>query len=93
MEKGEYTLNQSKATDRKVYLTEAAWDILQKQVMIEPVNAQWVRWSKQVNEASNEIINKNHVNLGAVEINITPTVTTPSLPTFSKAAQKDGSIR
>jgi hypothetical protein len=50
MEQGEYTMNQSEANDNKNTSTEAAWENLQKQLVNEPVNAQWVRWSKQANE-------------------------------------------
>jgi hypothetical protein len=50
MEQGEYTMNQSEANDNKNTSVEAAWEKLQKQLVNEPVNAQWVRWSKQANE-------------------------------------------
>jgi hypothetical protein len=45
-------MNQSEANDKKPMNTEAAWDRLQKQLELEPVNSQWVRWSKQANEKS-----------------------------------------
>jgi hypothetical protein len=90
MEQGDYTMNHSEANDMKADLTEAAWDRLQKQLMTEPVNAQWVRWSKQANEPSNEITNEEYVNLGAIELNIAPNVTTFKLPTPLKAARSTG---
>jgi hypothetical protein len=36
--------------DKKDKHTEAAWDKLQKQLEQEPVNSQWVRWSKHASE-------------------------------------------
>lgn len=42
-------MNQSEANDQKSTAAQAAWERLQKQLVTEPVNAQWVRWSKQAN--------------------------------------------
>jgi hypothetical protein len=67
MEQGEYTMNLSEANDNKTVSAEAAWEKLQKQLVTEPVNAQWVRWSKQVNEIAGDKTNEDDINLVAGE--------------------------
>jgi hypothetical protein len=56
-------MNQSEANDKISTAAEAAWERLQKQLVTEPVNAQWVRWSKQENEANGNKMNENDINL------------------------------
>jgi hypothetical protein len=67
MEQGEYTMNQSEANDNKTVSAEAAWEKLQKQLGTEPVNAQWVRWSKQANEIASDKTNEADTNFAAGE--------------------------
>jgi hypothetical protein len=72
MEKGEYTMNLSEANDNKTVSAEAAWEKLQKQLVTEPVNARWVRWSKQANESASDKTNEDDLSLAAGEETTNP---------------------
>lgn len=60
-------MSQSEVNDNIAMETKAAWERLQKQLVKEPVNAQWVRWSKQENEANSKKRKENEGSLVTFE--------------------------
>ncbi|QGQ99523.1 hypothetical protein EHS13_34025 [Paenibacillus psychroresistens] len=76
-------MNQSEANDNKNTSTLAAWERLQKQLVNEPVNAQWVRWSKQ----AHELATKDKKNEDDLSLILDEEATTDS--TFFKTADNN----
>jgi hypothetical protein len=69
MEQGEYTMNSAGSNqDNEQKAVEAAWDRLQTQLVKEPVNSQWARWSKQQQEQNISNVSIQDLNMKSTSI-------------------------